>query len=388
MNPYQDIPNDESGIKSLSGFAYQIRVFVYYMSEMIGNNQQIEFETLEDVVVNNTKLHVSMDEKSDSFRSLLKKSDGYYAIQVKRTKINVATKKKLLFNWLLLESKNSDISKYILYTEDEYGNKGELFDISHQELYKEIINSTKKSNALISKVKSEYMNNPERFEQAYKKVEAKYEFVSEKNLDNKILNGFALLFRRSGISELIFAMRIKELIINITGDIIASVDNKRPYVCTFQQMMRKIEDISNRIKEEYYEPDYMAFKKARSVNLSDQSLLHSREYLQLLKCNLSEKRIEQHLIFQQYYESIKYRLLEDNKLNVVENIENTTYENFCSVKEELEADDEDSPVKRLNGTKKMDNSYVRNNQTRYGSCIYLTKDDIDEELKISWEDDQ
>ncbi|MEM5643087.1 hypothetical protein AAHB52_20890 [Bacillus toyonensis] len=75
-------------------------------------------------------------------------------------------------------------------------------------------------------------------------------------------------------------------------------------------------------------------------------------------------------------------------MNVVENIENTTYENFCSVKEELEADDEDSPVKRLNGTKKMDNSYVRNNQTRYGSCIYLIKDDIDEEIKISWEDGQ
>ncbi|MCR6856276.1 hypothetical protein P5G86_22045 [Paenibacillus jamilae] len=388
MNPYQNMSNDESGIKSLSGFAYQIRVFVYYMSKMIGNNQQIEFETLEDVVVNNTKVHVSMDEKSDSFRSLLRISDGYYAIQVKRTKINVTTKKKLLFNWLLIESKNSDISKYILYTEDEYGNTGELFDISHQELYEEVINSTKKSNALISKVKSEYINDPERFEKAYKKVEAKYKFVSEQNLNNKILNGFALHFRRSGISDLIFALRVKELIINITGDIIASVDNKRPYVCTFQQMMQKIEDISNRIKEEYYEPDYMSFKKARSVNLSDQSILHSREYLQLLKCNLSEKRIEEHLIYQQYYESIKYRLLEDNKLNVVENIENTTYDNFCSVKEELEADDDDSPIKRLNGTKKMDNSYVRNNQTRYGSCIYLTKDDIDEEIKISWEDGQ
>ncbi|MEM5643089.1 hypothetical protein AAHB52_20900 [Bacillus toyonensis] len=37
------------------------------------------------------------------------------------------------------------------------------------------------------------MDNPERFEKAYKKVEAKYDFVSEQNLDNKILNGFALL---------------------------------------------------------------------------------------------------------------------------------------------------------------------------------------------------
>ncbi|MEM5643090.1 hypothetical protein AAHB52_20905 [Bacillus toyonensis] len=67
MNLKQDKSNDESGIKSLSGFAYQIRVFVYYMSKMIGSNQQIEFETLEDVVVNNTKVHVSMDEKIGIF---------------------------------------------------------------------------------------------------------------------------------------------------------------------------------------------------------------------------------------------------------------------------------------------------------------------------------
>ena len=39
---------NNSGIFSLSGFAYQIKVFIYYMA-LLQKNQQIEFETLEDV---------------------------------------------------------------------------------------------------------------------------------------------------------------------------------------------------------------------------------------------------------------------------------------------------------------------------------------------------
>ncbi|WP_421379589.1 hypothetical protein ACOJQI_15840 [Bacillus salacetis] len=388
MDNSQDLINDDSGIKSLSGFAYQIRVFIYYMSKM-DESGQIEFETLEDVVFNNTNssLDKFIDKNSESFSSLYKNTNGYFAIQVKRTKISTNTKNKLLFNWLLLESKKTDITKYVLYTDDKYGNKGDLFDSSYEDLYKLVIDSSKKSNALISKVKLVYKENPEGFKKAYEKIKENYMFVSEENLDNKILDGFALHFNRKGVSELTYTLRIKELIRDVTGDIISAVDKGNAYVCTYTEMMGKVEDITERIKDNHYEPDYISFKKARRVNLSDQSILQSREYLQLVKCNLSEKRIEEHLIYQQYYESIKYRHLENNKLNLVENIEGTTYENFCSVKEELEIDGKDSPIKRLLKTKAMQNYYAPKNQTRYGSCIYLTKDDVEDDNKISWEDD-
>jgi len=36
---------NDSGIQSLSGFAYQIRVFIYYMAQM-ENGASIEFETM------------------------------------------------------------------------------------------------------------------------------------------------------------------------------------------------------------------------------------------------------------------------------------------------------------------------------------------------------
>lgn len=41
---------DKSGINSLGGFAYQIKVFVLYMLS-IDENMQAEFETIDDVAV-------------------------------------------------------------------------------------------------------------------------------------------------------------------------------------------------------------------------------------------------------------------------------------------------------------------------------------------------
>ena len=41
-------PND-AGLNSLSGFSYQIKVFILKMTQLKGN-QQVEFETLDDVI--------------------------------------------------------------------------------------------------------------------------------------------------------------------------------------------------------------------------------------------------------------------------------------------------------------------------------------------------
>lgn len=60
---------DFSGINSLSGFSFQIRVFCYYMLDL-KEEMQIEFETIEDVNVKNLKVE-NIDENSENFRSIL-----------------------------------------------------------------------------------------------------------------------------------------------------------------------------------------------------------------------------------------------------------------------------------------------------------------------------
>lgn len=381
----QEIVND-SGIQSLSGFAYQIRVFVYYMTKM-DSKSLIEFETIEDIAVNNTNVNTFLDKNSDSFRSVLKNISGYDAIQVKRTTIADSTKQKILFNWMILESINDNITNYILFTDDAYGNSDTLFDTTADVLYDTVIKSHKKADALISKVKTIYLDDFDGFSKLYMAIRNKYSFISEKDLDAKIMKAFTVLFHKEGVSDLIYALRIKELLQSIAGNIITTIDKKLPFVCTNKEFIKQVEEICMRIADGQYEPDYMSFRKAKRINLSDQCIATSREYRQLIACNLPEKRIEDHLVYQQYYENIKYRYLEDNKLGFVENIENTTYENFCSVKEAIAQSGDDIPINRLNKTKEKDNYYASKNQTRYGSCIHLTKDITDENLKISWEDE-
>lgn len=377
---------NSSGIQSLSGFAYQIRVFIYYMSKMI-SRCQIEFETLEDVVAKNTNANNFIDENSNAFRSLLKNESSCDAIQVKRTTIDNNSKQKILYNWLLLESSHFNVSNYILFTDDDYENTDNIFDIELDALFVIVSRSNKRADALVSKVKSIYGNDFDKFKKAYEKIKGNYTFISEKNIDDKIMNEFAVIFRKEGVSELIYALRIKELAQTITYDIITTIDRKSPYICTYKNMMQKVEDICQRVKDSYFEPDYTSFRKNNKINLSDQIVANSREFKQLSACNLSEKRIEEHLIYHQYYESIRYRYLEDNKLNIVENIESTTYDNFSDTKEYLDQNNIDTPGNRLSRTKEKDNYYAPKNQTRYGSCIHLTMDSTDDDLKISWEDE-
>lgn len=72
---------------------------------------------------------------------------------------------------------------------------------------------------------------------------------------------------------------------------------------------------------------------------------------------------------------------------LVEDIENTAYDNFCDAKMELRNRVEDTPDNRLIETKSKSNSKAVDEQIRYGVCINLTSEDTDESIQISWKDD-
>lgn len=167
---------DFSGINSLSGFSFQIRVFCYYMLDL-KEEMQIEFETIEDVNVKNLKVE-NIDENSENFRSILSSEVCNQAIQVKRTTITNDIALKILLNWILLENSNNNITKFILLTEGAYNNKDILFDKAINDVYQTIISSKKKKNAIITKVKDLYKNKYEDFEKTYDAVKSKYEFLS------------------------------------------------------------------------------------------------------------------------------------------------------------------------------------------------------------------
>lgn len=58
------------------------------------------------------------------------------------------------------------------------------------------------------------------------------------------------------------------------------------------------------------------------------SIASSREYKQLLACKLPQPLIKVHLGYGEYYKDLRFRYMETNKLGKIQNIEETTYENF------------------------------------------------------------
>lgn len=383
MNSY--IP-DNSGINSLGGFAYQIKVFVKYLVSL-KKGMQISFEGLDDVSINNLTPD-NIDENEDKFRNTLKKeNEEIKAIQVKRTKISDSVAKKTLLNWMLLESSSYKVSDYILLTDNEYNNEDIVSNISSYDLFKEVEATTKNKQATIRKVKDMFDGDWCRFKEIYNSVNKKYNFISLTNLDNLIDEKCEILFKKAGVKQVTYYRRIKELLQHITFEIIESVNCKKSYTINFEDMVAISEDICNRFKDEMIIPQYSEFKKICKIDFNDLAISNSREYKQLVSCKLPQNLIEQHLKFLNYYRNTRYLYMDLNKIGMIKDIEETTYENFENVKFNLKINSKDTPYNRLDETKKMSNSHAINEQIKYGSSIHLTRDD-EVMSQISWEDEE
>jgi hypothetical protein len=374
---------DSSGISSLGGFSYQIRVFVYFML-LLEDNMQIEFETIDDVNIKKIKPN-EIDDNDENFISKIRGKGSNTAIQVKRTSIPEGVAQKVLLNWMLLEASENVVTKYVLFTDQQYNNKDILFNKSAEELFKCVEKSDNSAKAIITKVKKKFKNNFKNFEEKYNSINEKYEFISLENIDEKIDEASAKLFRKAGINKVVYYGRIRELLQHITVEIMEAVNNKNAYVFRFNEFMALIEDICSRMTEEVNRPLYYDFKKMHTINFKDLKVANSREYKQLVACELSQVLIEQHLGFCGYYENLRLSYLETSKIGKIKDIEETTYENFQNAKFRLQRSGKDEPYNRLEETKKRSNSQTDSEQLKFGSSIYLTKEET-EDIQISWED--
>ena len=107
MNSENDFIPDKSGIKSLAGFSFQIKVFCNLASKL-EKEKQIEFESIDDVAINSVKA-----DNLDSLNSKLIIPE-YEAIQVKHTSLNNELIENVLMNWIQIETSSNKVSKYII----------------------------------------------------------------------------------------------------------------------------------------------------------------------------------------------------------------------------------------------------------------------------------
>jgi hypothetical protein len=375
---------EKSGIYSLGGFAFQIKVLVIYLSSL-KEGMRAEFETYDDIAIRKL-IPNTIDTNEDGFKQLLFSSTGIKVIQVKKTQINDEVKKKIIFNWFLIQEKIESIEKYILFTDAEHNKEDCLFDFNVEDLYTEVITAKDSNRSIIGKIKKKYKNDREGFVNKFNQIKSKYKFHSVENIDDVIEKKYELFFRKAGVNKITYYNRIKELIQHITYEIMESVNNKEPYKITYESFISCIEDISNRINDGYTLPLYSEFEKINKYNLRNSVITKKREYKQLKACNLLEEQIISQLNFCDYYKNVRFGYMELCKINKIKNIESTTFQNFDMVKSILLATGEDTPIKRLFETQKQSNSYAENEHIKWGSSIYLTSDE-EKEYQISWEDE-
>lgn len=375
---------DNSGILSLGGFAFQIKVFVYYLSKLT-KESQIEFETIDDVSIKNFK-HQDIDDESEHFITKIIETDSYEAIQVKRTKITDTSALQIIWNWMLIEESDINVSQYTLYTDEDYGNVDIIFNNSPRDIFDKMNKSNKKKNASITRVKMLFNNDFAKFESTYYSIKNKHKLVSRNNIDEDISDAYSLHFRKTTSNEVVYFQRLGELLQHITSQILDSVLAKKPYKINYYEYLDLIEDITNRFTPEVTEPNYSDFKAINKVDINEIESLNPREYMQLISCALPQNLIINYLTQKFFYEHVRLNYMYNNKKSKIKDIEETAFENFESVKFNLQRQNKDLPFNRFQETISMSNSYVSSDQTRHGSAIYLTKDDIGEQ-QISWEDD-
>lgn len=380
MDNLESVSN--AGLNSLSGFSYQIKVFIYRLT-MLMPGQQVEFETLDDVAVRSLP---NADMVSDScLKWSVNNNLAVEVFQVKQTNVTANVGRQVLYNWLLAYNQRPEITKFILYIAGGYNFSEVAFTNDPKVEYKNIIGSDQSENALVSRVKKIYTGNFEKFEKDYKLICRKYKIEYLYNIDKLIEKQLITTFHATG-TDIYFEKRIRELFTKVCARIMDYASSRSAYVCTQVEYMELCEEICNSISSTQYLPDYESFCQVFAQRDLTEKVKSSREYRQLCYCNLPSAEILEHLRWEQYYQNIRQHLLSDAKKDAISKTEKIAHQNHADVVYELKEDEKDSPRRRLTQTRCRPISTLHDEFSRWGTYIFLTADNVANQ--ISWKDDE
>ncbi|SMP57883.1 hypothetical protein [Fibrobacter sp. UWB10] len=372
---------DTSGILSLFGFSYQIKVFCSLAAKLT-EGQQIEFESFDDIATNKS-IDPNFFDKNINGQI---KSPSYQSIQVKHTKITNQVAENVLLNWIQIEESTYNIKEYILITDKKDQSTDLITAIDKDCFINKVMNSQKKTNANITKVKKifEKKTNLER-KNIISSILGKYTFSSiDINADLKA--NFGNLFQEAA-NHVLYEQRLDEFLTKITCKVLESINSLKPYTLSHEEFQKYINEVLDRFSLSQSLPSYNNYRLVHPIDLNDTKIANSREYKQLQYCTSNKNVLRNYLLNKQYYNKIRNYYIDACMESKCGDIEITAYENFERVKSDLQEQDMDTPKNRLKETTQAPNIDAQNNQIRDGVCIYLTGDSIPEDTQISWKDD-
>lgn len=368
---------DNSGIISQYGFEYQKLVFLYYAIQ-INNTDIITYEGQDDVEIEEEKTLW----KFQTLKSLC---------QVKSGDVTPLIFKKIILNWLL---KMEQAERFICISE----NRVLLPDESFIETFsKEIIESNKRKDALISRVKVKYstQKNTDDLKADIGRLLSKAEFLY-RNVDTLLeesIKIFAELYCADSKSEVIFRERYLMLCDNIHKNITQSILRKENYCLSYRNLFKEISTVREAINDLKYDVPFIEFK-TRCHSIMTRVLDSQSDAVRQLKLVFpkNEQAVIQGLTKQMFYMDLRQHFVDINKEKEIKALEHLAKENYEITLQDFEGEgDVRTPYKTYSNTLKKPLSAPLPSESssnflyyRHGCYIYLTDTGIDEELKIKW----
>lgn len=161
----------------------------------------------------------------------------------------------------------------------------------------------------------------------------------------------------------------------------AGIDSLRGFSYQIKVFLLYLSKIKDNERMGYETIDDVSIQKLNESNFDEKCK-------QLQYCGLSEPSMKINLGYRQYYQQYRLMNLENGRVDAMNSIEMTSFENFIQTKDRVQAENIDTPRNRFEETKRCSNSYASTEQIRYGTLIYLTGESIDDDIKISWKDDE
>lgn len=373
------------GLVSISGFAYQIKVFVLLLAAL-QRGEQIEFETLDDIAIQEI---AHSDNVADSCTKRITDANNKATVfQVKQTNVTPAKSRSILYNWLIALNQNRSVSRFEVYVDKGYTVNNEAFCSGAEKEFAILIGSKKKSSALVSIVKSIYEHKKNEFIADYDFVVKEYSIKRIDNIDTELYNAYSDLLHLDAkdVGHIFAEKRLEELLTGVCARIFSQVSRRESYICCREEIMQMCDEICRRIYTGKYEPDYSSFERIHAFSEIDESVQKTRAYKQLQYCNLDSSSTMKHLLWQQYYIMIRNHYLLDAQQSTVDTIEDIAVENHKNVVIELQEEGKDIPRLRLVKTKEQTISNLIEEHSRWGAYVFLTNSTGDK--SVSWKDDE
>lgn len=372
------------GLVAQYGFLYQKHVYILMALQYMAADTFFTYEGVDDIDI----------EKDNPLHAVSIASKSF--IQVKSGTVNESCMIRIVGNWMntddyTLNRENREIS---LYVENEIG-----FDYKDTAFAEQVVTAfkagkTMKKGSIMRTAHDKYqseLSNPTFVEQ----ITAVLNTITVKShsfdeLSKKLLSKFCIDYCGDiHVFELAKQKRLDRLVSYMGDEIDNAISNKQPFVLRYNHFIRMIQKVSEEISDTKYTIDVSAMKK--KMRPEAEKIVEEQLRREVQQLNAVDKQVS--FVIEGVLQQMLYKDFRDvysiNDAVSVSNIENEAKENYDDAIFSLD-DEERSPRKIYLSTigRTIESDFLPSGSIyRKGCYIYLTRDDISDELQISWEVD-